>query len=172
MGVGSCVLVPLASRQAVGYVIGFEETSPVEKTRPIIAELDSPVRLTDEMLDLAEWISARYLCPLPRVVCRDAAGGDALPGAGQSRECRSRIASQKHELATPLEAQSSLRQSAELLPTMSAPTDRRRGERCDEPGGTERRCSALLRQLEKKGAVRRSVAADCRRAASRGCCRA
>ena len=51
--VGSCVLVAIGSRQAVGYVIGLEAVSPVEKTRPIIAELDSPVRLTGEMLDFA-----------------------------------------------------------------------------------------------------------------------
>ncbi len=67
IGVGSCVLVPLTSRQVVGYVIGFEETAPVANTRPIIAELENPVRLTPDMRRLAEWISARYMCPLARV---------------------------------------------------------------------------------------------------------
>ena len=66
---GSCVLVPLGSRQAVGYVIGFERTPAVEKTRLILARLESPVRLTNEMLDLARWISdgisARFRAWLP-----------------------------------------------------------------------------------------------------------
>ncbi|MCL5105649.1 MAG: primosomal protein N' [Armatimonadetes bacterium] len=66
--IGSCVLAPLASRQAIGYVIGFEETPSVENTRPIIAEVDSPIRLSQETLDMAGWIAARYMCPLPRVV--------------------------------------------------------------------------------------------------------
>jgi len=88
LGVGSCVLVPLASRQAVGYVIGFEETSPVEKTRAIISDLDSPVRLTEGMFRLAEWISARYLAPLPRVVA------GMLPGVMHCR-VQSRVESSK-----------------------------------------------------------------------------
>lgn len=68
IGAGSCVLVPLASRQAVGYVIGFEDHPAVEETRPIIAEIDSPVRLDADLFPLAQWISAEYMCPLSRVV--------------------------------------------------------------------------------------------------------
>ncbi len=68
ISVGACVLVPLASRQAIGYIVGFEENPAVAKTREILAELDSPVRLTEDLLRLAQWISDQYLCPLPRVV--------------------------------------------------------------------------------------------------------
>lgn len=68
IGIGSSVLVPLGTRQAVGYVIGTSETTAVARTRPIIADIDSPVRLTDDLFELAQWISARYLCPLARVV--------------------------------------------------------------------------------------------------------
>ncbi len=68
ISVGSCVLVPLGSRQAVGYVVEIQTTSPVANTRPILTKLESPVRLTDDMLRLASWIADRYLCPLPRVV--------------------------------------------------------------------------------------------------------
>ncbi len=65
---GSCVLVPLGSRQAVGYVIGFTEAPDVPEVRSIISELQSPVRLTETLLNLARWISEEYLCPLSHVV--------------------------------------------------------------------------------------------------------
>ena len=65
---GSCVLVPLSTRQAVGYVIGFEEKPSVDKTRPIISDLDGPIYLSEDMLRLAHWISAQYMCSLPRVI--------------------------------------------------------------------------------------------------------
>ena len=68
VAIGSCVLVPLGSRQAVGYVTDFEQTPSVAQTRQILARLGSPVRLTGDMLDLAKWISGEYICPLPRVV--------------------------------------------------------------------------------------------------------
>jgi primosomal protein N' (replication factor Y) len=68
IGIGACVLVPFGTRQAVGYVIGFENESDVEGIKPIISDLDSPVTLTPEMLDFARWISSEYLCPLPRAV--------------------------------------------------------------------------------------------------------
>ena len=72
----------IGPRQAVGYVIGFEITPAVAETRPILARLDSPVRLTSDMIDLARWISDRvYLSTVTRGR-RDAAGGIALPGAG------------------------------------------------------------------------------------------
>ncbi len=77
--VGACVLVPLATRQAIGYVTGLEEESPVANTRPIIAELDSPVRLTEDILEIARWIADQYLCPLPRAVAA------MLPGVTQAR---------------------------------------------------------------------------------------
>lgn len=79
IGLGNCVLVPIATRQAVGYVIGLEKASSIEKTRPIIAEVESPLRLTDNMLRFARWIAARYLCPLQRVIAA------MLPGAMQFR---------------------------------------------------------------------------------------
>ncbi|MDH7601590.1 MAG: primosomal protein N' [Armatimonadota bacterium] len=65
---GSCVLVPLGSRQAVGYVIGFAKEPDVPDVRSIISELQSPLRLTEALLSLARWISEEYLCPLSHVV--------------------------------------------------------------------------------------------------------
>ncbi len=66
--VGTCVLVPLANRQAVGYITSFSETTEYENTHPIIARIDGPVHLTDELIALAKWISDRYICPLSRSV--------------------------------------------------------------------------------------------------------
>ena len=76
---GACVLVPLGARQAVGYVVGFESETDLEKTRPIAGVVDGPVRLTPELLGLARWISSRYLCSFPRVVAA------MIPGVVQSR---------------------------------------------------------------------------------------
>lgn len=156
LGVGSCVLVPLASRQAVGYVIGFDESSPVEKTRAVISDLESPVRLTEGMFRLAEWISARYLAPLPRVVagmlpgvmhCKlqgrveslelkvESSGGQYTPGEAVA-----------HQIAlTPAEG--------ELMQRVLAEDG---GVSVDSLGGDRATVQRLLRQLEKKGVVRRT----------------
>lgn len=66
--IGDCVLVPLASRQAVGYVVGFEDRPAVAGVRPLISRLDGSAKLAPDLLELARWISAQYVCPLPRVV--------------------------------------------------------------------------------------------------------
>lgn len=68
LSLGSCVLLPLGTRQAVGYIIGFVDQPDVPNVRPIISELQSPVRLTSSLLKLARWISEEYLCPLSHVV--------------------------------------------------------------------------------------------------------
>ncbi|MGQ9454446.1 MAG: primosomal protein N' [Armatimonadota bacterium] len=68
IGLGSCVLVPLGNRHTVGYVIGFASAPEVSDVRPIISEIHSPVRLTDSLLRLAQWISDEYLCPLSHVL--------------------------------------------------------------------------------------------------------
>ena len=79
VGVGSCVLAPLGTRQVVGYVIGTGNQPPDRDTRPIIALLDSPVGFTQDLLDFARWISEEYICPLSRAVAA------MLPGVLQSR---------------------------------------------------------------------------------------
>ena len=142
MGVGSCVLVPLASRQAVGYVIGFEDTSPVPNTRPIIAQLESPVRLTPDMLRLAEWISARYLCPLPRVVA------GMLPGVMHCR-VRGRVESRKSKVESPERLTPAESELAERIAAADG------GVTVESLGGDRASVMRLVRQLEKKGAVRR-----------------
>ncbi len=156
LGVGSCVLVPLASRQAVGYVIGFEETSPVENTRAIISGLESPVRLTETMFHLAEWISQRYLAPLPRVVM------GMLPGV---MHCRIQQRAESTTSATPSPGgegwcEGAISESIRLTPAetelMQRVATENGGVSVEGLGGDRTTVQRLLRQLEKKGLVRRT----------------
>jgi len=137
------VLVPLSSRQAVGYVIGLEESSPVENVRPIIAHLESPVRLTEDMLALARWISSEYMCPLPRTVAA------MLPGVMQCK----------------LQARVSPVESAQDLPSLT-PSERTLLARIGPADGDvtveslyqsaeKSSVQRLLRQLEGKGVIKR-----------------
>lgn len=63
---GGCVLVPFGRVQAVGYVIGVDEEPAYEKTRSILAVVESPVALSSDLISLAEWLSRRTLCGLSR----------------------------------------------------------------------------------------------------------
>jgi len=141
--IGSCVLVPLGPRMAVGYVIGLQTTSPVTDTRPILAKLESPVRLRDDMLRLAGWIRERYLCPLPRVVT------GMLPGVMHCR-VQARIVVENvlpdAKLLTPKEN--------ELFDAICKSTT---PITIDSLCKSQRRDSVMriLRQLEKKGVVKR-----------------
>jgi primosomal protein N' (replication factor Y) len=88
--VGGCVLVPFGSGQAVGYIIATEQTPSVEKTKALLAIIDSPIALSEELIELARWLSRRYICGLSRcahsilpgvVQCRVRAMVDAADGA-------------------------------------------------------------------------------------------
>lgn len=140
---GSCVLVPLGSRQAIGYVIGLEEISPVEKTRSIISNLESPISLTEDMLRLARWISAEYLCPLPRVVAA------MLPAVFQCRvRDRVRVNEPNGEQLSLTPSEKSLVEKIGLLsedPTVDS--------LC---AGEEREAvQRILRRIEAKGIISR-----------------
>jgi len=143
LGIGACVLVPLGSRQAVGYVVGLERESPVPDTRPIIAKLDSPVCLNDDLLRLARWIAEQYVCPLPRAVA------GMLPGIMHCKVKMRVVAegsSTQPGRLTPTESR--------LLGKISAQKDGASVESlCD---GTSRdTVLRTLRQLETKGCARR-----------------
>lgn len=64
---GRLVLVPFASRMAVGYIVSLSETPRFsEKTihyKEVAACLSEPL-FKQKSLELALWISERYLCPL------------------------------------------------------------------------------------------------------------
>lgn len=65
---GTCVLVPLGSRQIVGYVIGINVESSIENLREIISIVDTPVRLDKDLIDLAKWVSEEYFCSFSKTV--------------------------------------------------------------------------------------------------------
>lgn len=144
ISIGACVLVPLASRQVIGYVVGFESQPAVEKTREIIAELESPVRLSEDMLRIAEWISEQYLSPLPRVV------GCMLPGVMSCRVI-TKVIIDEYEYAVAAKMTPSER---ELFDTIAAIRN--------EPtidslaiGKDKSSVMRIIRNLEAKGVVRR-----------------
>jgi primosomal protein N' (replication factor Y) len=59
---GTCILVPLGSRQIVGYVIGPDPNSPITNLKEIISIVDIPARLDQDLVDLAKWVSNEYFC--------------------------------------------------------------------------------------------------------------
>jgi len=140
--IGACVLVPLTSRQAVGYVIAIEEESAIEKTRSIIAEVDSPVRLTEDMLNFAKWISARYMSPLARSVAA------MLPGVMQ---CRVQARIVREHLVDPPELTASEQQLVERVDSYSEPPTLE----ALAAGRNKSALQRLLRGLEAKGVIRR-----------------
>jgi primosomal protein N' (replication factor Y) len=62
--VGHLVAVPFRTQQLAGVVVALSDSSPVEKTRPIVAILDSIPVLTPAQIELARWLSREYLAPL------------------------------------------------------------------------------------------------------------
>lgn len=76
---GACVLVPFGTAQVIGYIVGTEEKTDLEKTRKILAVIDSPIVLSGELVELAGWMSRRYVCGLSRCA------HSTLPGVVQCR---------------------------------------------------------------------------------------
>jgi len=157
IGVGSCVLVPLGPRQAVGYVIGFEETPEVPSIRPIISELESPVRLSEDMLRLAEWVSEQYLCSLSHAVM------SMVPGIMHCR-VQARVAPLDPPPDPSAMTPSEKRLWDALLDCGGSPPPLECGDSSPLSGvsveslhrlGDRTAIQRLLRQLESKGFVRR-----------------
>lgn len=154
VGVGTCVLVPLGPRQAVGYVIDLQHESQVCGVRPIISDLDSPIRLTGQILSLAQWIARHYICPLPRVIA------GMLPGVMQCRlQARVALADRPPDNVHLTPSEKSLLQE---ITALAAPSDG--GEARPEDyatvdalcgnGGRDAVLRAI-RSLESKGLVER-----------------
>ncbi|GIK56425.1 MAG: primosomal protein N' [Chloroflexi bacterium] len=62
--VGHLVEVEFGQRLAQGVIIAFDDTAPVEETKPIIALIDPEPVLYWWQIELAQWLSQRYLSPL------------------------------------------------------------------------------------------------------------
>ncbi|MFZ5924799.1 MAG: primosomal protein N' [Bacillota bacterium] len=61
---GSAVVVPFGTRTATGYVIGFVDKPdvPKVKVKDILGLASGAAPLSQELMDLANWMTARYLC--------------------------------------------------------------------------------------------------------------
>lgn len=59
--VGTRVIVPFGQRRVEGYVVGFADQADVAKLKEIVDVLDPEPPLTKELVQLADWISYRYL---------------------------------------------------------------------------------------------------------------
>ncbi len=62
---GSQVLVPFGRRSVHGFVVGMSESPAADTSRelkPIQATLGQGVRVPPDLLELAKWMSRRYLC--------------------------------------------------------------------------------------------------------------
>ncbi|ASS75725.1 primosomal protein N' [Tumebacillus algifaecis] len=60
--IGTRVLVPFGPRRLEGYIVGFSMAAEVTKTKPILEVLDDEPPLTPDLVQLAGWLSERYLC--------------------------------------------------------------------------------------------------------------
>ncbi|MGZ4123467.1 MAG: primosomal protein N' family DNA-binding protein, partial [Tumebacillaceae bacterium] len=60
--VGTRVIVPFGPRKVEGYVIGFAQTTEAKRTKPLLEVLDDEPPLTEDLVELAGWLSERYLC--------------------------------------------------------------------------------------------------------------
>ncbi len=60
--VGSAVIVPFGSRKLTGYVVGFVDEADVPRVRDILGLAGGLRALPGDMIDLANWMTSRYLC--------------------------------------------------------------------------------------------------------------
>lgn len=60
--IGTRVLVPFGPRRLEGYIVGLAEAADVTKTKAILEVLDDEPPLTPDLVELASWLSERYLC--------------------------------------------------------------------------------------------------------------
>ena len=61
---GHIVEVEFGRRLAQGIIIAFNDQAPVEETKPIIALIDEQPVVYWWQIELAQWLSQRYLAPL------------------------------------------------------------------------------------------------------------
>ncbi len=68
IGVGSRVRVPFRDRSALATVVAILEQSDAKGLRPIEAVVGDTPALSEELLELARWMSSYYCCPLEIVM--------------------------------------------------------------------------------------------------------
>ena len=68
IGVGSRVRVPFRDKSALATVVGVLEHSEAKGIRPIEAIIGEAPIVSEQLLELARWISAYYCCPIETVM--------------------------------------------------------------------------------------------------------
>ena len=68
VGVGSRVRVPFREKSALATVVAILNHSEAEGLRPIEAVIGETPVLSEELLELAKWISTYYCCPIEAVM--------------------------------------------------------------------------------------------------------
>src|SRR6201981_674409 len=68
VGVGSRVRVPFRDKSALATVVAVPEQSEAKGIRPIEALIGEAPVLSEQLLELARWISAYYCCPIENVM--------------------------------------------------------------------------------------------------------
>jgi len=66
--IGCRVQVPLGSRYTEGFIVGFPGKTDVLKLKSIKSLIDEEPIISQEMVDVAFWVSEKYLCPLYQVL--------------------------------------------------------------------------------------------------------
>jgi len=59
---GVRVAVPFGPRQVIGFVVGVEESSSIDRLKSIIETVDLTPILTNELIDLGKWMAKETMC--------------------------------------------------------------------------------------------------------------
>ncbi|MFD2171451.1 primosomal protein N' [Tumebacillus lipolyticus] len=138
--IGTRVLVPFGPRRLEGYIVGLAEAADVTKTKAILEVLDDEPPLTPDLVELASWLSERYLCTR-------AASVQALLPSGMRAK-----ASTKLQLVDEPPAVTPGSLEAELLHTLQESPNRTKEQLIAE----HPRWRSILREWTAKGILKES----------------
>jgi len=161
---GHLVVVPLRGTPTYGVVVGLEDSSPVEHTRPITRMVDERPVLPPAMLDLARWIAEHYRCTLwqaiapmlPPGVARRAVTTVSL--AAPLAASQSNMAREENQVVEPLMVALGRRQKQVVSLLQEAPRKGMTMARLKRSyKGASSGLDTALRGLERDGLVTRRV---------------
>src|SRR4029453_8308424 len=66
--VGQRVLVPVGTRQLLGYIVRLSQATHVANLRDLLEVLDDTPLLTPDLLQLTQWVGAYYMCSWGQVL--------------------------------------------------------------------------------------------------------
>ena len=66
--IGSRVLVPFRNKKRIGFIVNFTDKTDYKDTKPIDRSLDPYPALDKELMQLTQWVSEYYLCPLGEAI--------------------------------------------------------------------------------------------------------